>query len=221
MGENSGRLLSRRQVIAAAIATGATHAFAGGARPSRVGWREARERYPEGVASGDPHPDSVLLWTRREPLAGEDAALLWVEVAEDAGFTRVVATSRAKLSGDADWTCRVLVGSLKPDSVYWYRFSDSTGAGSRIGRTVTAPERDDHRPVAFAFVSCQNANLGPLTAWRRMIFDDERAAAGEQLGFVLHLGDFVYDTLWYPEDRPQGYYDRHIRPILTYPSTLR
>ena len=71
----------------------------------------------------------------------------------------------------------MLVGGLKPAHVYWYRFADSEGNGSRVGRTITAPRADDPRPVNFAFVSCQDVNEGKLNAYRRMIFEDERAAA--------------------------------------------
>jgi alkaline phosphatase D len=110
----------------------------------------------------------------------------------------------------------VLVGGLKPSQVYWYRFTDAKGFGSRVGRTITAPSITDPRPVRFAFVSCQNANQGAQNAYRRMIFEDERTAATDQLGFVLHLGDFIYEIVWYPEDRPQGMYDRRLRDIVRY-----
>lgn len=214
-------VVTRRELVAAALAIGAVPSFASAPRPSRSGWREDRTRFPEGVASGDPGSESVLLWTRRQPLDGERRTYLALEVADDVLFESVVATRRVRLSAASDWTCRVLVAGLKPARRYWYRFVDAQGAGSRIGRTMTAPVTEDARPAAFAFVSCQNANLGPLTAWRRMIFDDEQAAPSDQLGFVLHLGDFVYDTLWYPEDRPDGYFDRTVRPILRYPDGER
>ena len=139
-----------------------------------------------------------------------------MEVAEDESFTRVVATAEAPISDASDWTCRVLAGGLRPARVYWYRFTDANGYGSRVGRTRTAPSDDDSRPVRFAFVSCQNANDGAQNAYRRMIFEDERAAEQDQLGFVLHLGDFIYEIVWYPEDRPQGMYDRRIRDIVRY-----
>jgi alkaline phosphatase D len=208
--------ISRRQFLAAAALLGAS-AACGGLRPrrSRVAWRERRDLYPEGVASGDPGPDSVLLWTRRPFPAGTATARLLVEVAEDESFERVVATAPATVSAAADWTCRVLAGGLRPGRVYWYRFTDGEGNGSRVGRTVTAPADDDPRPVRFAFVSCQNHNLGSGNAYRRMIFEDERAAAADRLGFVLHLGDFVYELVWYPEDRP-AYYDRRVREVVRY-----
>ncbi|MGA2812658.1 MAG: alkaline phosphatase D family protein [Candidatus Acidiferrum sp.] len=209
--------ITRRSFLGMAAAMGATAAWG---RPlatnSRLAWRERRDFFPEGVASGDPDSSSVLLWTRR-PARGNLTLQLNVEVAEDESFTRVVATARAAVSAASDWTCRVLVGGLKPASVYWYRFSDGEGSGSRIGRTITAPAADDGRPVRFVFVSCQNANDGAQNAYRRMIFEDERAAETERIGFVLHLGDFIYEIVWYPEDRPQGMYDRRLRDVVRYP----
>jgi alkaline phosphatase D len=186
------------------------------AAPSLITWRERRDLYTECVASGDPTCDSVLLWTRYSAGNGARTARLNVEVAEDKEFQKVIASQHVNVAADADWTCRALVGSLKSAHEYWYRFSDSHGNGSRIGRTLTAPSGDDTRPVHFAFVSCQNANMGAQTAFRRMIFEDERAAPDDRLGFVLHLGDFIYELVWYPEDRPNGMYDRRIRDIVRY-----
>jgi alkaline phosphatase D len=209
--------ISRRSFIELAIALGSTAAFGQPfAKRSRVPWQERRDFYPEGVASGDPESDSVLLWTRRPPKDGNGVDRLNVEVAEDEYFRRVVAHAEAPISEASDWTCRVLAVGLKPSKVYWYRFSDDKGYGSRMGRTITAPADDDARPVRFAFVSCQNANDGAQNSYRRMIFEDERAAEQDRLGFVLHLGDFIYEIVWYPEDRPQGMYDRRLRDIVRY-----
>jgi alkaline phosphatase D len=211
------RSINRRDFLQMAVVLGASAAWGKRfATASDVPWHERRDLYPEGVASGDPDSHSVLLWTRRLPDARAQAQELTVEVAEDKSFQRVVARSKAPISGASDWTCRVLVGGLKPAQVYWYRFSDQDGFGSRVGRTITAPSDDDTRPVRFAFVSCQNANQGAQNAYRRMIFEDERAPEAERLGFVLHLGDFIYEIVWYPEDRPQGMYDRRIRDIVRY-----
>jgi alkaline phosphatase D len=205
--------VTRRSFLEMALALGASAAWGNAfASPSSLRWNERRDLYPEGVASGDPDSTSVLLWTRHTP----NAKNLRVELAEDESFRRVIATAAAPISAASDWTCRVLVGGLKPASVYWYRFADAEGFGSRIGRTITAPSDDDSRPVRFAFVSCQNVNQGAQNAYRRMIFEDERAAENEGLGFVLHLGDFIYELVWYPEDRPQGMYDRRLRDIVRY-----
>jgi len=208
---------TRRQFLGTAAVLGAVAVFARAiAARSRTAWHERRDLYPEGVASGDPEPDSVLLWTRRPlPNAG-GVAHLTVEVAEDASFERVVATAQTSVTSATDWTCRVLAFGLTPAREYWYRFTDGDGNGSRVGRTLTAPSEGDPREVRFAFVSCQNANYGAQNAYRRMIFEDERAAPADRLGFVLHLGDFIYELVWYPEDRPNGMYDRHIRDIARY-----
>src|SRR5260370_19467845 len=200
-----------------AVAMGATAAWGQltGAR-SEIPWHERRDIYPEGVASGDPDSNSLLLWTRCPVNDGTNAGKLVVELAEDESFHQVVAATEAQISEASDWTCRVLVGGLKPARIYWYRFTDANGNGSRVGRAITALNDDDTRPVRFAFVSCQNATQGAQNAYRRMIFEDERAAEQDRLGFVLHLGDFIYEIVWYPEDRPQGMYDRRLRDIVRY-----
>ena len=207
--------ITRREFLRIAAAIGATAVWG---RPvaasSRTPWTERRDLYPEGVASGDPRPDGVVLWTRR-PGAGRPVPLT-VEVAEDASFARVVATGRAVARAEHDWTVRFLVGGLKPAREYFYRFTDDSDAGSRVGRTITAPDDDDPRAVRFAFVSCQDPTIGALNAWRRMIHEDEHAAPADRLGFVLHLGDFIYEVVNYPEDRPR-YYDREVRALFRYP----
>src|SRR4051794_29937953 len=104
--------ISRRSFLKAAAAMGASVAWVGAAHGSRIKWRERRELYPEGVASGDPGPHSVILWTRR-PFAHGTRHLLTVEVAEDEAFKRVVANAKTPVSSVADWTTRVLIGGLK------------------------------------------------------------------------------------------------------------
>src|SRR3954468_21048155 len=214
--------LNRREFVQLAAAMGASLAWGGSARASTTGWHEGRGLYPEGVASGDPDPGSVILWTRR-PFESGGRRVLTVEVAEDDAFRRVVAKAPAPVSAESDWTTRVLVGHLKPARVYWYRFTDGEGNGSRVGRTITAPLTNDSRPVNFAFVSCQSLNEGKLNGYRRMIFEDERAApprlgdsqgvvGDAQLGFVLHLGDFIYEIVEYPDEMPTRY-DRTIYDV--------
>jgi alkaline phosphatase D len=196
-----------------AAAMGATAAWASPMGvASRRRWTERRDLYPDGVASGDPDSSGVILWTRRPYDDGRHSATLWVEVADDAAFKHVVATSHTGVSDVADWTTRVLVGGLKPSHIYWYRFIDEAGAGSRVGRTITAPLDDDTASRRFAFVSCQSVNEGAMNAWRRMIWEEERAPPDQQLCFVLHLGDFIYEVVEYPEEVPHRY-DRTIFDI--------
>src|ERR1700761_220419 len=199
--------MDRRKFLASAASLGIMGVWAtrsAAAAPSRVVWHENRALFPQGVASGDPDEHSVVLWTRR-PFDKGERHVLTVEVARDADFRSVVATAHAPVLAAADWTCRVMVGGLLPATTYWYRFTDESGAGSRVGRTITAPRANDPRPVRFAFVSCNSVNEGAQNAYRRMLWEDERAPAGRKLGFVLHLGDFIYEVVEYPEEVPHRY----------------
>jgi len=208
--------INRREFLRQAAYSGAALLWSSSiGRASTVTWQERRDLFPQGVASGDPDPHSVILWTRRPPLE-KPASKLTVEIAEDAAFRRVVGKKDALISVDTDWTCRVLAGGLKPRTVYWYRFTDEHGSGSRVGRTITAPSERDASPINFAFVSCQDVNEGKLNAYRRMIFEDERARAADQLGFVLHLGDFIYEVVQYPEEGATRY-DRTIYEVARIP----
>jgi alkaline phosphatase D len=141
---------------------------------------------------------------------------LIVEIAGDPDFQSVVSTATAKISAQTDWTCRVLAARLKPRTIYWFRFTDEHGFSSRIGRTITAPSLNDGRPVSFTFVSCQMVPAGASNAYRRMIWEDEQKPLTDQLTFVLHLGDFIYEVVWYPEDRAK-YYARKLQDVIRYP----
>jgi alkaline phosphatase D len=204
--------MNRREFIARAAAMGATGFWAARSpAASRVAWQESREFFPQGVASGDPEEQSVILWTRR-PFPGRTRADLTVEVSLDPAFHTVIGVARAPVLAASDWTCRALVGGLRPATVYWYRFTDHTGHGSRAGRTITAPKPSDPGSVRFAFVSCQSVNEGAQNAYRRMIWEDERALPDRRLGFVLHLGDFIYEVVEYP-DEVSHRYDRTVFDI--------
>ncbi len=178
---------------------------------------ERRDLFPQGVASGDPASDSVILWTRRPPVKDLSAKKLTVEVSTTPDFQKILAGGSSPVSADSDWTCRFLVTDLKPGREYWYRFIDDHGFASRIGRTITAPADDSDKPVRFTFVSCQCPNEAGLNAYRRMIFEDEARPGDQRLDFVLHLGDFIYEVTWYAEDNPKGNRGRRIRDLYKFP----
>jgi alkaline phosphatase D len=213
--------VTRRDFVTLALGIGASAAWAGQARTSATRWVERRDLFAEGVASGDPDAHSVVLWTRVSLGTGAVVPLT-IEVAEDDTFQRVVVSMPVRARRDDDYTCRVLAGGLRPGTTYWYRFVDSGGRGSRIGRTMTAPANDDPRSIRFAFVSCQNICEGAQNAYRRMIYEDQRATPEDQLRFVLHLGDFIYEVVDYPEERPGGRrYDRRLRDLIRFPDGER
>ena len=109
--------MNRRAFAKLAVAIGATAAWGDlFGEPSRTAWRERRESFPEGIASGDPDSSSVLLWTRCPQAEKSSAAEVRVEVSEDQSFRHVVARAITTVSASSDWTSRVLVGGLQPRS---------------------------------------------------------------------------------------------------------
>lgn len=210
--------LSRRDFLQASLSIGFAMA-------TKQGWAnklallatERRDLYPQGVASGDPTANGVILWTRRPPVNGSIAAKLTVEISTTPQFKKLLAGGTAHISADSDWTCRFMAADLKPAREYWYRFVDEHGFASRIGRTITAPANDSDAPVRFTFVSCQCPNEGALHAYRKMIFEDEARPKDGRLNFVLHLGDFIYEVTWYAEDNPGGNRGRRIRNLYKFP----
>lgn len=210
--------LNRRQLIAEAAALGAVLAVGPvSANRASVARTERRDLFPQGVASGDPNATSVILWTRRPPDLSRSDTLV-VEVSSDREFRKIVAHGASAIGENTDWTCRFMAAGLRPAREYWYRFIDESGNTSRVGRTLTAPADNDDRPVHFAFVSCQDVTIGACNAYRRMKYEDERRPRDQQLSFVLHLGDFVYEMVWYPEEVPGGVLrGRRVRDIVRYP----
>jgi len=107
------RLTRRTFLVASALGASlaAAPGWAGRAARQAV---ERRDLFPQGVASGDPDPNSVILWTRRPPVDGSSARTLVVEVASDPGFRRIVAGGRATIGAETDWTSRFLATGLEP-----------------------------------------------------------------------------------------------------------
>ncbi|MBX7108685.1 MAG: alkaline phosphatase D family protein [Chitinophagales bacterium] len=210
--------ISRREFLQTSL-------LAGFAIATTKGWAnklptpaiERRDLFPQGVASGDPTSNSVILWTRRPPVNDSVAEKLVVEISTTPDFKKILAGGTAKISADADWTCHFIAADLESNREYWYRFIDEKGFASRIGRTMTAPADDSDATVRFTFVSCQCPNEAGLNAYRKMIYEDESKPVDQQLNFVLHLGDFIYEVTWYAEDNPEGNRGRRIRNLYKFP----
>lgn len=149
--------------------------------------------FPQGLASGDPRESSVVLWTRAvRATGGTEAVDLTLEVASDAAFTTIVAMQSVSAMAAVDHTVRVIVTGLAADTIYYYRFKN--GADSISGRTRTAPAADADVPVRLAWASCQDYGAGHYGAYRVMIDEDMARPEADQIRFVLHLGDFIYET---------------------------
>jgi len=149
--------------------------------------------FRHGVASGDPWPRSVLLWTRVTPTPsavpgsglGPDVSVQW-QVARDPGFADVVREGSFRTGAVRDHTVKVAAGRLEPGTTYYYRFRHA-GSTSPTGRTRTAPATDaSPAGLRFGVVSCANWQAGYFSAYRHL-------AAHADLDAVLHLGDYFYE----------------------------
>ncbi len=137
-----------------------------------------------------------MLWTRAVPKGDSSEATLQVQLSLDSAFTQVVVQAPVATNRDQDFTLRVYVDGLEPDTRYYYRFTGGADNFSRTGRTRTAPPVGQERRANLAFASCQSYEQGYYSAWARMLEDDKAKADGEQIDFVLHLGDFIYERSW-------------------------
>lgn len=174
------RALLRRAALAA-LAT----------RVPRWAWSQETLRHDPfalGVASGDPTPDGVVLWTRLVP-AEPGAALApltvhW-ELADDAGFRHIVQRGQAQALPEWGHSVHVELQGLAPGRWYHYRFQCG-GAVSATGRTRTAPAPQDlPARLRLVFASCQRWEHGHYAAWRHAVHDAP--------DLVLFLGDYIYE----------------------------
>ncbi|RAO12162.1 Alkaline phosphatase [Micromonospora noduli] len=181
--------LSRRIFVLSGLVT------AGVAVTPRQGARAAVP-YPFklGVASGDPAPDSVVLWTRLAPsplnadgqggMTNADVTVEW-QVSTTDRFTSLVASGSVVARYADAHSVHAIAGGLAADSDYYYRFR-AQGQISPVGRTRTAPAPSAFgRDLVMAFASCAHYEAGYYTAYRRMAEDNP--------GLILHLGDYIYE----------------------------
>lgn len=159
-----------------------------------------------GLASGDPLPDGVVLWTRLAPQPltpdggmGVNPVQVDWEIAEDDSFRHVV--QRGTATANVEWahSVHVEVTGLKPDRWYWYRFKAGRET-SGVGRTRTAPPPGTTPDrLRFAFASCQRYENGYYTALDHL--------AQEDLDLVIHLGDYIYEGSHRKSDVPDRSFD--------------
>lgn len=153
-----------------------------------------------GVASGDPMPDGVVLWTRLAPLPlegggmpDESVTVRW-EVATDEGMRNVVRRGTEMARPDLGHSVHAEVQGLDPARWYWYRF-DAGGEASAVARTRSAPAANAMpERFRFAFASCQHFEAGHFTAHRHL--------SQEDVELVAHLGDYIYEGRTNPNAAP-------------------
>lgn len=177
-------------------------------------------KFPQSIATGDPRPNSIVFWTRvvRDELtatqeATVDVALRLYITKDDnsANLGTTTALTGVRLqdttTGDAwivasayvdfDGTVRKKVALPDPDTVYFYQFAVVDASGnetrSKVGRTKTAPTETSTNDVKFAFMSCQDWSDNHWGAFTQIVADDGSTAT-PSLDFIVHLGDYIYET---------------------------
>ncbi len=143
--------------------------------------------FQHGVASGDPLADRVVLWTRVTPEDAEEVRVEWA-IAHDPDLREPVASGTQVARAEDDWTVQVDATGLEPATDYHYRFG-ALGERSPVGRTRTAPAGDAER-IRFGLVSCAKYTAGFFNVYARL-------AERDDIDFVLHVGDYIYE---YPSD---------------------
>ncbi|WP_336921275.1 alkaline phosphatase D family protein [Aquipuribacter sp. SD81] len=198
---------SRRTVLAGGVAAVGSAAVTGVAARPAFAAPPPDDPFTLGVASGDPRPDGVTLWTRLAPdplaadggMAPRDVLVVW-QVAEDESFADPVRSGSVRATAGEAHSVHVDVTGLDPDRVYFYRFRAGRYL-SRTGRTRTFPAPGAAvRSLRFATFSCQNLPVGHFVAYRH--------AAQQDLDVVLHLGDYIYEAAG-PASPPAGPDRRH------------
>ncbi|MBC8103356.1 MAG: alkaline phosphatase D family protein [Cytophagales bacterium] len=151
-----------------------------------------------GVASGDPLPDGVVLWTRlaTDPLNASGTGgmpqrnipIRW-EVARDAAMTQIVQSGTVLALAQDAHSVHVELSGLESATLYFYRFRSGAFV-SPVGRTKTAPAFNAPTDLfRFAFVSCSDYQNGFFAAYQRLA---EEVTRGD-LDLVVHLGDYLYE----------------------------
>ena len=143
-------------------------------------------KFSHGVASGDPLPEAVMLWTRAIAESASDVVVrVRYLVADDPQLQNIVASGVVDTDADRDWTIKLDLRGLSPDRAYYYRF-ESASDRSVTGRTRTTPAGSVDR-LRLAFVTCANYVAGYFHAYRRV-------AERSDLHAVVHLGDYIYEN---------------------------
>ena len=178
----------------------------------------ANAYFTHGLASGDPLPTAVVLWTRVTPTTasapgsgkGPSVTVSW-QVASDSRFSKIVKKGTFATSAARDHTVKFDVTGLTPATSYWYRFS-YRGAYSPVARTRTAPAYTSNLArMRFGVVSCANLQAGWFNSYRHL-------AARNDLDAILHLGDYIYE--YGPGEYGNGFKNVDIRSHLPAHETL-
>jgi phosphodiesterase/alkaline phosphatase D-like protein len=155
-----------------------------------------------GVASGDPLPDAVILWTRYTPVSATDKVTLELRISPiiptlpvsshlDPSLNPSLRRVNVEVTSASDWVAKLDVTQLPSGTNFIYAFSDGTRV-SEIGQTKTAPPLDaDTSQLIYAVFSCANFGNGYFHPY-------DVASTIKDLDFWMHVGDYVVRKYWFP-----------------------
>ena len=207
-----GKQFTRRDFLKYSLATSVV-VWTGEAIPRLLGMGQSKEKklftiaaasaasptFPQSVASGDPQTNGITLWTRIIPQSAP--AKVAFQVSSDPSFSKVIVMGLAFTDQTRDYTAKIRLKSrvLQPFTTYYYRFIFNNTT-SPTGRFKTLPAQNANvERVRFGYISCQDYTNGYFTALNYL--------ANEDIDFVVHLGDYIYETVGDPS------FQRGIRPL--------
>jgi alkaline phosphatase D len=157
-----------------------------------------------GVAAGDVSATSAVLWARCDR-----AAVLHVELTR--GDSTATVSASAPATVDGDFTAKIRVDGLEPQTRYRYRAwcTDGAAAGaSTLGTFRTAP--DAHRAAPVRFIWGGDVGGQNVCRDRDAGYPIFRTIAAQSPDFFIGLGDMIYadnpcrDTGWYGNAQIRG-----------------
>ena len=140
--------------------------------------------FKHGVASGDPLNNALIIWTRATTSQSNFEVTAAWELASDSQFKNIIRSGREQTDKSRDFTIKIDVQELAPNTEYFYRFI-GLQTQSPIGRAKTLPINNVEQ-IKMAVVSCSNYPAGYFNAYTD-------AAKQKDLDVVLHLGDYIYE----------------------------
>ncbi len=155
--------------------------------PPRIYGDTLHAPFYHGVASGDPLSNSVIIWTRITPAPADFSSIpVNYQLAQDSLFLSIISSGATTTDSSSDWTVKLDIAGLNPNTIYYYRFDDNNSNYSATGRTRTAPS-GAVSDLKFAIFSCSSIYSGYFNSYARV------AEKADSLDAAIHLGDYIYD----------------------------
>ena len=161
----------------------------GGGNNEEPSTEKTEQIFPQSIASGDPTPYGIILWTRINPEFVNEKEVKY-QISTDKEFKDIVVEGFEEINTDGNSIVKVFIeNELEPWRTYYYRFI-YRGTKSKTGKFKTLPEQEqDIQNISFVYMSCQDYVNGYFTSYPHVVNED--------IDFVVWLGDYIYETAEY------------------------